>query len=418
MSDLQQKMKFSKPAILLVLLSGILTLQACKDGNSVYDPEKEFETDPVIESIIPEDGYLAGIDSVIINGQNFSDDPEEVIVDFGGSPGAIRSISENRIVVRTGLTTGENVPVKVAVRGAEYFSNIFNYKVDPAVYNHPGLSDKYRPVSAMAVDSEESIHGILNIQSVTEFYKITKSGDISVYADRTRFSNYTGAQFGPDGGLYLISPESPNAAIFRMPPGGNAPGSQEGVWAFPPFNEGANFYNLTFDDNGYIWVVGNNENIYRYTFSNKNLKRFPFEARLRTAFVYENELYVAGNLPGSTDQMIWKFDIASNGDLGDAQVVLNYSASGTGTIRDITFDNGGTMYLGIVNGEYGIVGFNLESEKLKPLYPFVVGGNYYTLTWDEDGNIIGGVQSGEVGTLQLNKIDMYDRVRAPIYGID
>ncbi len=402
-----------------ITLIAILTLGvvSCKNGNSVFDPDYEpSKPNPVITNILPEGRYLAGVDSVIVRGENFSSDIDSMTINFGGAPGVIKRASSRELIVRPGYKTGDNLDVRVSVRGAEYFSNSFSYTLDSAETNHPGLSDNYRPVSVFAIDADESIYGRIDIQGSVKFRKITKNGQVSVYSDTTRFGNYTGAKFGPDGGLYLISPETPNAAIFRMPPGGNPEGTIDEVWAYPPLNEGAKFYDLVFDGIGHIWVVGNNTNIYRFTFSDKSIKRYSFTANLRSVFVYENKLYVAGNEPGSVEQKVWMFPIDGTGNLGNASEILNLSGKYQGMIRAINFDSEGNMYLGIVDGDYGILKVT-ETGKVLPFYQYVLQDNYYSLVWDEEGFIIGARRSGANGTLLLNKIDMFDKERSTLYGL-
>lgn len=409
------KMRFTSKTVSKIAVIAALIILSCKDGISVYDPDyQSSEPRPVISNISPVDGYLAGVDSVIVTGENFSSVIDELTINFGGSPGVIKSATETQLVVRPGTITGDTVSVLVSRRGAEFFSNSYPYRLDPAIVNHPGLDANYRPLSVIAVDADESIYGFVNISSDIKFRKITKEGVISTYSGKTRFNNYTGAKFGSDGTLYLVSPASPAAAIFTMPPGGNAPGAVEGVWAFPPASDRARFVDLAFDNNGYIWVVGNNENIYRYTFSDKSLKRFPFAENLRVSYVYNNELYVAGS--DSIGQKVWKFSIDGSGDLSSPEEVLILTGS-QGSIRSLTFDTDGRMYLAVVEGEHGILVFD-QNNKLTPLYEFVLEGAYYSLTWDEEGNIIGAVSSGQNGSLLLNKIDMFNRFKAPIYGID
>ncbi len=407
--------KLTHALVGVFLIAGIT---ACKDGNSVYNPDYEpSQDDPVIESISPSAGYLAGVDSIVIKGKRFSDVKDELTINFGGSPGVILQASPTQIVARPATSvTGDKVPVRVSTRGAINFSNTFEYKLDPAFINHPGLTTKYKPLSAIAIDKDESIYGMINIRDAIKFYKVTKDSVVTVYSPTTRFSNYTGAKFGPDGGLYLVTPETPNAAIFRMPPGGNPAGQKDEVWAYPPFNEKAKFADLAFDDKGHIWVVGNNTRIYRFTFADKSIKKYDFTANLRAVYVYDGALYVTG--ADSSSQKVWKFTIQSNGDLGSAEEYLDYANYySKGDIRALTFDDEGNLYMGIVGGEYGIIKVWPNATKVKPLYPYVLAPSYYSLVWDDNGFMIGARQAGSNGTLLLNKIDMYDKNRYVLYGL-
>lgn len=121
-------MKLSK-IVRIVFIAALATgMVSCKDGNSVFDPNYEpSRPNPVVTDISPAGGYLAGVDSVIVTGENFATDPDSVTINFGGFPGIVKSATPTRLVVRPGTKHGEDLSVRVSVRGAELFSDNYPY---------------------------------------------------------------------------------------------------------------------------------------------------------------------------------------------------------------------------------------------------------------------------------------------------
>ena len=99
----------------------------CEENNypdSIYDPDDLGKPSPIITSIEPDSGKVfSGIDTVWINGSNFSNVISENSVFFSGEPALIVSATETQLIVIARPVSGLDVFIQVAVEGA------FNYGV-------------------------------------------------------------------------------------------------------------------------------------------------------------------------------------------------------------------------------------------------------------------------------------------------
>ena len=68
------KNSIMKYKLVVIILVTLLIFQGCGEGNSVFDPDFELPGNrPIVTNITPDPEYLAGVDSVIVTGENFSD---------------------------------------------------------------------------------------------------------------------------------------------------------------------------------------------------------------------------------------------------------------------------------------------------------------------------------------------------------
>ena len=79
-------------------------LFSCEDPNypeNIRDEEDQGKSTPLVTEIQPYDGAFAGIDTIIINGQNFSEDISENLVFFNGMTGTVINASTTSLNVIT-----------------------------------------------------------------------------------------------------------------------------------------------------------------------------------------------------------------------------------------------------------------------------------------------------------------------------
>ena len=99
----------------------IILVFSCDDPDYPEDIWNEDDTgglSPVVTSVEPADGAFAGIDTLTITGQSFSDTEEENIVYFNNLLGNIVDATPNRILVIPPNLVSDSVKIKVAVQGA------------------------------------------------------------------------------------------------------------------------------------------------------------------------------------------------------------------------------------------------------------------------------------------------------------
>lgn len=118
-------------AVRLVLLAGLclfpVALVGCEEeGDSLFDPNFEEGTPPVVESITPADSAFAG-DTLTITGQNFVAEVNDNFVYFKGTEAEILEASPTELTIVAPDMVGQDIPVRAAVMGAVDFSNTVLY---------------------------------------------------------------------------------------------------------------------------------------------------------------------------------------------------------------------------------------------------------------------------------------------------
>lgn len=402
-------MKSLLPFAILFLLTAAWITGCTSESTSLFDPDYNPEQpDPEINSISPEGGYLAGVDEIVISGENFSENAEENRVYFDGTPGIVNSASETELRVRPAQVVGDNLPVKLSVRNAINFSNITEYNLSQAVFPAPG-SIPNDNVLGIAVDGEGNIYYSFQEGAAPRgIRKWSTDGSVERYLP-SQF-NWNSLKIGPDGLIYGardifgIYRETPDGAIDDNP--------------FAVGTSGEFYVDMDFDEDGYLWTVGNNPNIFRIDINDGSVERFPFEANLRAVRYYEGKLYMGGKIPDDSEDgslEIWTMDI-SNGQASNPQRYLNISdvAEVDFNILAITFDENGRMYMGANTGS-GIYTWN-EEEGFREFYPGLIEPEGYSFAWHEEYLIASATNSEEETRYALKINTMLEG--APYYGIE
>jgi hypothetical protein len=265
----------------IIILSGIaLIFSNCGDGNSIFDPEFELSAErPVVTNISPDPSYLAGVDSVIVTGQNFSDDPEEVVINFGGSSGVILSATPTELIVRPGTIHGTDLSVQVGVRDAEFLSESYAYTLRQPQGFYPGTDVSFAPTTPVGVDGDNNVYTIIDRNGVIRYTKIAPDGtitrDLVKYpgeprpdpndsrpypTDSTmRFTEYSDLEIGQNNDLFLS--QQSIRAIFTKTFGDD---KRESVWSASS-SANLKINDMIFDDNGFLWAVGfDSDQIHRF----------------------------------------------------------------------------------------------------------------------------------------------------------
>lgn len=402
-------MKSLIPVGMLLFLTAAWVTGCTSESTSLFDPDYSPERpDPSISQIQPEEGWLAGVDEVIITGENFSDVPDENRVYFDGIPGIVHSSTPTELRVRPSRIVGENLPVKLTVRNSVNFSNIEEYQLDQAVFPAPGSIPND---NALGIASDAAGNIYFSYQEGGVARGIRKwSTDGSVEQHLPSQFNWNSIKIGPDE---LVYGARNIFGIYRETP--------EGTIDDNPFAVGTSgeFYvDMDFDEEGYLWTVGNNPNIFRIDINDGTVERFPFEANLRAVRYYDGKLYMGGRIPDGSENgslEVWTMDI-SNGQASNPQRYLNISevADVDFNILAITFDENGRIYMGANTGS-GIYTWS-EEEGFNEFYPGLIEPNGYSFAWDGEF-LIASATNREEETRFALKIDIR-REGAPYFGIE
>lgn len=420
--------KISLHKITTVVLAGLLVvISSCdKHGSSLYDPNYESSRPtPVISEILPVGGYLAGVDSLIIKGENFATVLDSMTINFGGVPGTIKRSTPTEMVVRPGFKVGDDVAVRISVRGSEFFSNTFPYKLDDPFNYYKGTNEDYRPASAIAIDDNDNIYALVN-NKATGYYRYTKIspdgtitlddvkgpgekrpavGDNRPYPrDSTmRFNNYSTLLYA--GNDQLLMAQQGLRAIFQKTFGD---GLQESVWKASS-SSALKIKGALIDDKGYVWVVGLGSNqIHRFDLTTKTETKFPFNGDFTALALYEDKLFVGGNIDGNVE--IWSFSIDTGGNLGVAEKYFDFQSNYDGVINDMIFASNGDLIIA-TSAEESLVRV-FPNGTHQQYYDGVTKKGAFTLTWRKDRFMVVGVQGDGAS---INYLDTFDKNRAGIY---
>ena len=312
-------MKYKFLSVILgVPLLAWLIFTACEAPNQ---PTFTAETDPnptglsaaAISAIDPAEGYLKDI--VTITGSGFNTAPELNLVAFGTRTGTIISATQTELKVQAPNIADETVPVKVAIKGSESWSNEmdFTFKATLTV-----LDEEIAWPNGVDVDDEGNVY----VGSATDaiIYKISTDGTKSEFAANVPVSG--AIRFGPQNYLYVCLKN--DSKIVRISPDG---ANVEDVVEAP----GPVYFD--WDANGNMYICANDSGIVRFDKSGA-LTAVADLNTPKSCRVFGNHLYVTNIWDGQ----IVRFEITADG-LTNEEIIYE----GTAPVG-IEFDIEGTMY--------------------------------------------------------------------------
>jgi hypothetical protein len=359
-------------SVLLLGALGLFLLSGCENDypSSIYNAEEPLGVTPEISSLTPPNLALAGVTVVTIAGKNFSSAKENNIVYFNATPATILEASATRLVIKTPVIVRDSVGVRVAVKGAELFSNTVRYRTEAAVQDLAKLGPKDVPWGITADKDGMAYASMVTSEVGVGIKKIVPNGDITSYAPKGGETFFSALKMGPAGVLYCVRNLR---AVFQVATPGQA------STTFATATSGA-IYDIDFDSNGNLWGVGNNEVIYRVSPA-KQVKTFAFKANLRSVRVFNNYVYVAGNKDGA--EKVFRFPITGNGEIGAVEEYINFTfkkADGKdAAVYAITFNSDGEMYVG-TDAVESIVIYHTD-KSTEPLHPGLLAGKTLLFSW-------------------------------------
>jgi hypothetical protein len=325
---------------LTLLLAALVLVIGCDtSGTSIYDEDPALRPDPQVSGIEPPNSAFAGVGTVTINGSNFSSVPDSNLVYFDGTQALVLEASPSRLVVESPNLPKEGIRVKVAVVGAENFSNEVSYTLEAAVEEFGGVADFEEPF-AMTSDAEGNLYVSMFANGASVgIQQVTPDGTRSAFIDSD--FPWNALAFKDDGYIYGVRGVR---AVFRFPIDG---GPREN-WAILSDNS-ARLQALAFDDAGNAWTAGRGtETIYRIDpvddVSADNIATFGFAPDVRALAVFDGALYAAG-----TDEQgggVWRIPISGDA-LGTPERFFSFPES-AGPVEPLAlaFAANGDLFVG------------------------------------------------------------------------
>jgi hypothetical protein len=366
-----------KAFLLFSLLAAILLffMAGCQNDYpaSIYDPGNTGNATPVITSISPANVGFAVADEIVINGLNFSTNPAENFVYFGKNKMPVTSCTSTQIKVQAPNVVSDSIPIKVAVLGAQLFSSpIIKYRLLPA-FLECGTINEFDDPWSVEMDKNENIYVSLSLGNTSYVVKISPANVQTNFAT-CGFPYANSMKFGPDGSLYFarLIP-----IIYSVSANGGA------ATNYVTLPNAGKAYDMDFDVDGNMWVVGNNNFIYRVK-PDKSIKSFDFVANLRTVRIYNGYIYTAGR-GDDGNEYVWRNKIVSADEIGAREVVFEWSKNIPGPLPlSLTVSSDGNIYVGSDGPDsLAVVIINQSAKTYKPLYPAYMLRTGKSLTWGQ-----------------------------------
>ena len=308
--------RFTLPISLLVL--------SCEDPNypeNIWDENDQGNASPSISSVEPEAAF-AGIDTLTISGQNFSENTSENLVYFNNMLGEVINATSTSLRVITPNLVSDSVQIRVAVQGAFLFADHSSlYTLTAAVLDY-GPFDQFTDIFSLDLDRDENLIVSMDGTPNAEFWIVDTNQDSAVWSGA--LAKGSGMKLGPTGSVYFV-----NYQRFLYKDEQGTP--KENSEIFKRLN--GNATDLDFDSYGNLFVGGAGSTVDVVDINDDGgLTSGVTEAKnldtldILSLKVFNDYLYVLTTTVTS-DQAIYKMQILDDsGSLGDLELVFDWSA--------------------------------------------------------------------------------------------
>ena len=296
----------------------------CEDPNypeNIWDEDDQGNASPSISSVEPEAAF-AGIDTLTINGQNFSENTSENLVYFNNMLGEVINATSTSLRVVTPNLVSDSVQIRVAVQGAFLFADHSSlYTLTAAVLDY-GPFDQFTDIFSLDLDRDENLIVSLDGTPNAEFWIVDTNQDSAVWSGA--LAKGSGMKLGPTGSVYFV-----NYQRFLYKDEQGTP--KENSEIFKRLN--GNATDLDFDSYGNLFVGGAGSTVDVVDINDDDgLTSGVTEAKnldtldILSIKVLNDYLYVLTTTVTS-DQAIYKMQILDDsGSLGDLELVFDWSA--------------------------------------------------------------------------------------------
>jgi hypothetical protein len=391
-------MKIYQQILAAIIVIFILVMADCEyDGPTAQWKLVEEETDsPTITEVVPSVA-VAGVNYLTINGENFTDNLDNVNVYINGYKAEIVDFSNSSIKIRRPDRSGDSLSIKVSVYGAVNLGRWEPYTIT-SVYEPYGQFLSGITLGCLAIDKDENVY-VVEHTATLEVYKIAPTGE------KTQIGNANGtiqgAAIDPNGQIYLFRNlydiyvvESDTVHIYAT--------------VSKRVNTGV------FDSHGTLYASGRSADI-NIILPDLSIKQAGLYARdeIFCLRVFDNFLYALINLRSSDElhpeMAIWRHQILDGqGNLGDAELVFDWASAGEAyaesTPATFTIDSEGGIYIGSDNVA-PILYYDPSTGNIDEIYKGIIPSGATKLLWG-NGNYLYMVYSGGTTQYNLFRIDM------------
>ena len=157
---------------------------SCEDPNypeNIWDENDQGNASPSISSVEPEAAF-AGIDTLTISGQNFSENASENLVYFNNMLGEVVNATSTSLSVITPNLVSDSVQIRVAVQGAFLFADHLSlYTLTAAVLDY-GPFDQFTDIFSLDLDRDENLIVSMDGSPNAEFWIVDTNQDSDVWS--------------------------------------------------------------------------------------------------------------------------------------------------------------------------------------------------------------------------------------------
>ena len=308
-----------------IILPISLVMFSCEDPNypeNIWDEDDQGNASPSISSVEPEGSAFAGIDTLTINGQNFSENTSANLVYFNNMLGNVISATSTSLRVVTPNLVSDSVQIRVAVQGAFLFADHSSLYTLTAAVSDYGPFDQFTDIFSLDLDRDENLIVSMDGSPNAEFWIVDTNQDSAVWSGA--LAKGSGMKLGPTGSVYFVNYQR---YLYKDEQGT----PKENTEIFKRLN--GNVTDLDFDSNGNLFAGGTGSIIDVVDINDdggltsgvtevKNLDTLD----VLSLRVFNDHLYVLTTTV-SSDQAIYKMQILDDsGSLGDLELVFDWSA--------------------------------------------------------------------------------------------
>jgi hypothetical protein len=393
-------------ASLFMLASLSALLWGCK--YDVEDPmwEKPYDIPPTptISQIQPSSAP-AGVNTIVITGQNLSGVPSTNGVYFGVRSAEIVSSTSTSIVVRRPNLVADSCTVKVVSDSALIVAKIHFGKIDLVMDRFGSFADAV-PLAALAADSLGNLLVISNISPPT-IWRVLPDGSKSILA-----TSYSGITYRAPtdavvkrGILYLTAN---NREIQKV----DLSTGVASAWTRMPSGKVVKCGD--FDTSGYFYTGGVAGADLCIVPPNPPATLTTVQIRLSGYYLNEDVLairYIKGYLyvasqAASASPKIWRHLVSAGGTLGAQELVVNlgaYTDFASRTIRALSFSAAGDVYI-TTNSIDPLLVYKTATGTLDCLYKGIIPPYGKQAYWGDSGYLymISGDVDNTDASLQWN----------------
>jgi hypothetical protein len=335
----------------LMVAACTATVIGCKYdvAGPMWDKSAPTVTTPTITGVIPPRVAPAGVNTITIQGQSFSDSISDMSVYFNSTLAEIVSASSTSLTVRRPNLFAASAEIKVVSAKAYLAAKMSPYDID-AVMDRYGAFVANIPLATVAVDSAEDLY-VVGLATPYTFWMVTPDGSaaqLSVTAVSPAIKRvYSDARIH-NGNLYLIGKLQREIQMADLSTGRLTRWTRLPVGI--PVNCGdfdayGNFY--TGGASTDLCVVPPNPLVDLTTAQIKTAGSYLTEEILAIR-VFNGHLYVASRQVNTLNPAkIWSHTIDAAGNLGPQSLVVDLAGFSSSVVKAIAFSATGTMYITI-----------------------------------------------------------------------